>query len=96
MVREEILMKTPTRNRHSFSEVAHVGITSSNLRKKSSGSGGGGGSVPALTHPKIKRVQEWLQDQSIVPNSNGPPPLLLSAATTDCEASGEYTGKLKL
>lgn len=89
LVRDEILMKTPARNRHSISEVTHVGVSSSsssNLRKKSSGSGDA-----SITHPKIKRVQEWLEHQPVVPNLNGPPPLL-SAATTDCEASGEYTG----
>lgn len=83
LVRDEILMKTPIRNRHSISE-------SSPSRKKS------GGSVSAdlslsTTHPKIKRVQEWLQHQPASVNCTGPPPLL-SAATTDCEASGEYTG----
>lgn len=74
-------MKTPHRNRHSISE-------SSPSRKKS------GGSVSAdlsTTHPKIKRVQEWLQHQPASVNCTAPPPLL-SAATTDCEASGEYTG----
>lgn len=81
LVREEILMKTPIRNRHSISE-------SSPSRKKSGGSNIVDSST---THPKIKRVQEWLQHQPAAVNCTGPPPLL-SAATTDCEASGEYTG----
>lgn len=83
LVREEILMKTPTRGRHSFS-----GPSGGGTRRKT---------AVAVefaekgTHPKIKRVQEWLQHQpstSTVAEVVG-----VRAATTDCEASGEYTGK---
>lgn len=86
LVREELLMKTPQRNgRHSFSEAAAAAATLSPSRKPK---------TPAVldTHPKIKRVQEWLEHQPIA--TNCPPPLLSrTATTTDCEASGEYTGK---
>lgn len=80
LVREEILMKTPSRCRHSFS-----GPSEGGSRRK-----------PALavdvsekgTHPKIKRVQEWLQHQP----SCGSEVVEKSSVITDCEASGEYTG----
>ena len=79
MVREEILQKTPTRSRHSVSEsMSSVGHKKSNDK-----------CLPN-THPKIKRVHEWLQYQSSNLNSTVPPPPL-PTVITDCEASGEYT-----
>lgn len=46
-----------------------------------------------LSNPKIQRVQNWLQHQPTSTISlDTAKPTLLSAGTTDCEASGEYTG----
>lgn len=86
LVREDIFNKTPTHSQNSFSENSPVTI-----RKKSAGE-----KVMATTHPKIKRVQEWLHQQSttVVLGANVPPPPLLPVVSTDCEASGEYTGKI--
>lgn len=88
LVREEILMKTPTRGRHSFSGPSGLAIGGGSSRRKT---------VLAVemadkgTHPKIKRVQEWLQHQPT--GANETEVAGLSAANTDCEASGEYTGE---
>lgn len=87
LVREELLMKTPQRARNSFSE------TSSPSRKPK----GAAAVVPDPlnhTHPKIKRVQEWLEHQPVGGANCPPPPLTRTATTTDCEASGEYTGEV--
>lgn len=86
LVREEILMKTPTRGRHSFS-----GPSGGGSRRKTSLAV----ELPEKgTHPKIKRVQEWLQHQ---PNAvSAVETVVISTGITDCEASGEYTGKFDL
>lgn len=50
-----------------------------------------GGTVDGpLSSPKIRRVQEWLERQP--PSGSTLPPS--APLTTDCEASGENTGKL--
>lgn len=40
-----------------------------------------------MSNPKIKRVQEWLEKQPLDENNMS----AISAPTTDCDASGEYT-----
>lgn len=84
LVREEILMKTPTRGRHSFSGPSGAGTRRKTALAVEFAEKG--------THPKIKRVQEWLQHQPSG-GAAGTEVVGLSAATTDCEASGEYTGE---
>lgn len=82
LVREEILQKTPTRCRHSYSEAIQL-VADHRLK----------GCDKTMSHPKIKRVQEWLQHHPPATSSANVPPPIVSTGTTDCEASGEYTGK---
>lgn len=81
LVREEILQKTPTRCRHSLSEA--IQLVADHRVKNCA--------AKVMSHPKIKRVQEWLQHNPPTVAENVPSSII-SAGTTDCEASGEYTG----
>lgn len=81
LVREEILQKSSLRHPNSSTEIRVD--ESAKLEQNAK--------VPH--YPKIKRVQEWLQHQPILhAGTSDTPPPLASAGTTDCEASGEYTG----
>lgn len=50
------------------------------------------GSDGLLNSPKIKRVQEWLEHQPLNASGSAVPPF--PPLATDCEASGENSGKL--
>lgn len=78
LVRDEILAKTPIRSRQQTTEVSVS--APSTMRKMDK----------TLLNPKIKRVEQWLNNQTTTVSIPPPSPTL----ATDCEASCEYTGKL--
>lgn len=78
LVRDEILAKTPIRYRQQTTDVS---VSAPPTVRKTD---------KALLNPKIKRVEQWLKNQTTIVSIPPPSPTL----ATDCEASCEYTGKL--